>query len=205
MRELFAEELLGAAVESGFTDEYLERFLQEFEATAWVRIRDKAYPPAYAYGLGKYRAHPAAVARMRREISSVPRVRPEQYDILLNIEGTNPLYPGPTWDIVKWMRVPENVGWMPGWGWTAIVLLEPYPVYDVPAWRDPLSLSDRDYAHLRRNATTMREGGEGLNRDLYEHNLRKQFDRQRRREEEDLDFAAYYRDAFRRSAEEMGI
>lgn len=200
-----AEEIMGAALEGGLHGDLMEMFLSEFEATEWMRHEDKAYPPCYAYGRGRYRAHPDAVARLREEIASIPRVDVDLYDILLNIEGTDPMFPGPTWDVVKWMRMPEFQGFMPGHGFVAVVLLEPFPVYTIPGWRDPLSLSDYDFNQLRENAVTLRDGGKGISRELLKNNLRRQAENRQRRSEEDLDFAEYYRTRFRRMSEELGI
>jgi len=205
MHNVSAEELMGAALEMGIHGDLMDQFLTEFEATEWSRHDDKAYPPCYAYGLSKYKPHPEAVARLREEIASIPRVRPDDYDILLNIEGTNPMFPGPTWDVVKWMPMPEFEGWIPGHGFVAVVLLEPYPVYSMPAWRDPLSMSDYDFNTLRQNATTMREGGKGIDKELLKNNLRKQGERRNQRIEADLDFGEYYRNHFRELSEELGI
>jgi len=205
MREIAAEEIMGAALDMGFHDELLDALMDEFEATDWVRIEGKAYPPSYAMALGRYRAHPDAVARMRRELATIPRFEPDEYDILFNIDGGNPAWPGPTWDVVKWMKMPEYLGYIPGHGHTAVVLLEPYPVYDMPAWRSPLSMSHYDFNRMRRNSTTLREGGRGIDRELVENNLKRQADRARVREDEDRDFADYYRDLFRKQADELGV
>ena len=203
--EIQAEEIMGAALEMGLTDGLLEQLMAEFGVGEWKRVNNKAYPPWYVFSLGRYRPHPMAVQRVRDAIASVPRVRPEDYDILFNIEGSHPIYPGPTWDVVKWMRSPEFSGWMPGHGWSATVLLEPYPVWGIPAERDPLSLSDWDFNQLRQNATTLRDGGKGINQELLKNNLRRQAERERVRAEEDLDFAEYYRNVFKRNAKELGI
>lgn len=202
---MYAEEILGAALDLGIHGDLLEQLLSEFEATGWIRRNGRAYPDCYAFALGRYRAHPRAVDRMRRALRSVPRVDPDDYDILFNVEGGDPAHTGPTWDVVKWLRVPEMLGWLPGHGWSAVVLLDPFPVYCLPAPRSPLSLSDFDFNQMRRNATTLRSGGEGLNREMLENNLKRQADRQAERSEADLDFAEYYRTHFRRTAEELGI
>lgn len=203
--QIQAEEIIGAALDLGIEGDQLERLMGEFEVADWTRSQDKAYPPWYAYSLGRYRAHPDAVQKVRDSIRSIPRVNPEDYDILFNIEGSHPIFPGPTWDIVKWMRVPDALGWLPGHGWAAVVLLEPYPVWGIPAGRDPLSLSDWDFNNLRRNATTLRDGGKGISEELVKNNLRRQAEARAQREAADLEFAEYYRDMFRRNAEELGI
>lgn len=199
-----AEEIMGAALELGLHDDLLEEFLEDFGVGEWTRRRNKAYPDCYAFA-ERYRCNPLAVARLRREISTVPRVRPEDYDILFNVEGSHPYLPGPTWDVVKWMPMPEWLGWLPGAGWTAVVLLEPFPVYGIPAARSPLSLGDWDFNQLRQNATTRGEGGKGLSEELLRNNLRKQAERRAAQESVDLDFAEYYRGVFKRQAEELGI
>lgn len=199
-----AEEVMGAALDLGIHGEQLEALMGEFGLADWVKIGNRCYPPNYAYGLGRYPAHPDAVARLREELASVPRLRPEEYDILFNVEGSGVL-PGPTWDVVKWMRIPEAAGWFPGLGFAAVVVEDPYPVYDFPATRDPLSLGDRDFNQLRANATTLRDGGKGIDRRMLENNLLVQEQKKQRREDEDLDFAEYYRDLFKSDAEERGI
>jgi len=204
--QIQAEEVVGAALEMGITDELLEQLMGEFDAADWKREGNKAYPPWYCFAQGgRYRAHPEAVRKVREAIASVPRVNPEDYDILFNAEGSHPVYPGPTWDIVKWMRCPEHLGWLPGHGWAAVVLLEPYPVWGIPARRDPLSLSDWDFNQLRRNATTLRDGGKGISEELLKNNLRRQAERSQARADADLEFAEYYRDLFKRNAQELGI
>lgn len=200
-----AEEVLGAALDLELHGDLLEDFLREFDVTEWRRHAGKAYPECYAYGQSRYPAHPRAVERMRDCLRSVPRVNPDDYDILFNIEGGDPVSQAPTWDVVKWLRVPEHVGWLAGHGWLTVVLYDPYPVYSIPATRSPLSLSDWDFNQMRRNATTLREGGEGINREMLENNLLKEQQRKEERSEADLDFAEYYRTQFKRTAEELGI
>lgn len=205
INDLTAEEIMGAALDLGIADTLLEELMSEFGATDWVRVGEKSYPPNYAFALGRYPTNPAAVAMMRRELSSVPRVDPEAYDILFNVEGSDVLAPGPTWDVVKWLRIPEMVGYVPGHGWMAAVLLDPFPVYSIPATRDPMSLSDRDFNKMRMDATTLRDGGKGINRRLLRNNLKVQEEKRQRRADEDLDFAEYYRTMFKREAEEIGV
>lgn len=203
--DVTAEEIMGAALDLGIADTLLEELMGEFEATGWARVGEKSYPPCYAYALGRYRANPEAVERMRWELSSVPRVNPEEYDILLNIEGSDVMAPGPTWDVVKWMRIPEIAGCLPGYGWMATVTLDPFPVYWIPAARGVMSLSDRDFNQMRQNATTLRDGGKGINKRMLHNNLKVQEDARKRRADEDLDFAEYYRDLFKREGEALGV
>lgn len=199
-----AEEIMGAALDVGIHGDQLEELLAEFGIADWVKDGNRCYPPNYVHALGRCRASPAVVQRLRDELSSVPRVNPEDYDILFNLEGSGVL-PEPTWDVVKWLRIPESAGWLPGYGWTACVVADPYPIYHIPASRGLLSLGDQDFNHLRRNATVLREGGKGIDRSMLENNLATQAAMSQRRADEDLDFAEYYRGLFRKDAEDKGI
>jgi len=200
----FAEQIVGAALEIGLSEEELDALMEQFGATDWVRIAGKAYPPNYAYALGRYRADPAAVQKMREAIASVPRLNPLDYDILFNIEGGDPRFPEtPTWDVVKWIRWPEAQGYLPGHGGLICVLEEPSPVYNYLAWRGSNGITDDDFSMMRRNATTMRGGGQAIDKAMMENNLAVQADNQRRRSDEDLDFANYYRNVFKKEAERL--
>lgn len=194
---------MGAALGAGFSDELLEMFYEEFGLADWTRERGRSLPPCYAYSR-RNRANPAAVRRMRRALSRVPRVNPEDYDILLNIEGSDWGYLGPTWDVVKWVRMPELSGMIPGVGFMVTIVEEPYPVYSIPATREPLSLSDHDWSKMLRNAVTVR-GGDEISEELIQQERERIEERHRRRIDEDLDFAEYNRTRFRRIAEDLGI
>lgn len=201
---MFAEQIMGAAQGVGFSDALLEMFYEEFDLTEWRRERNRAYPPYYAYAKGRYPANPRAVEKLRRNLRRVPRVNPEDYDILLNIEGSSWIEDGPTWDIVKWVSWPEFSGVVPGVGVMTVVCYEPLPIYHIPAWRSPLSLGDSDFNEILRNAVTIR-GGEEISEEILESNRAKYEAAQARRMDEDLDFAEYYRGLFKKTAENLGI
>lgn len=201
-----AEQIMEAAQEVGLSGELLEMFYEEFDLTEWTRVDGRAYPPYYAYSLGRYRANPAAKKKLRRALQTVPRVDPELYDILFNIEGGSLELEGPTWDIVKWVPWPELTGLVPAAGYMTAVVWEPYPIYHFPAARDPMTLGDEDFNHLFRYSTTLREGGgEEIDQEILERNKKREESERRRQASEDLGFAHYYRDAFKEFAEERGI
>lgn len=173
----------------------------------WARIGNRAYPPQYALSLGSHQPNPVAVSRLRDKLGRIPRVDPMMYDILFNAEGGDFMRDGPTWDVVKWMQVPELQGWLPGMGWiTSTFMFEPYPVYSIPAVeRSPMSLGDLDYQVLLKNSTVMRGGGGQITRDIRERNAKKQEARKATRADQDRDFADYYRGLFKKAAEEQGL
>jgi hypothetical protein len=174
-----------------------------FGLADWTEIGGYAYPEAYAFAR-RHRPPPKAVARLRVFLKSVPRANPLDYDILFNVEGLVGVWEGPTWDIVKWMRVPKVQGVWPGVGPLITVNREPFPVYHIPALvRDPLTLGHRDFEIMLQNSTTLQPGSE-INDRVMEHNLKKQDERRDQRRQADLEFAEYYRGLFRDLAEEQG-
>lgn len=198
------EAIMQTAVEAGLSQELLDQFFEELGISGWVREDRKAYPPMYAYSLGRYRTNAAAIRKMREAIKTVPRVDPELYDILFNVEGGTIEMEGPTWDIVKWIEMPEMAGLIPGAGYMAAIVLEPYPIYHLPARRDPMSLSDSDWNHLFAASTTLK-GGDQISREIRESNRKKKERRHESRADDDLQMAKYMRGAFKDFAEDKGI
>lgn len=159
---------------------------------------DRNYPFHYWLGMAKYRAHPDDVDRMRRGIASVPRVQPELYDILFN---------GITrcWDIVKWVAMPEPVGVIDGYGFISRVVYEPVDVYSIRAWlRDPSTLGEADFIHMRRWAVTTR-GGEKLTEELHESDQRRLAALEAERAAAEADTAEYLHKLLKRMRDETGL
>lgn len=201
---LSAEGIVGAALEWSEGD-INPLFWELFQVSDWHREAERAYPPNYVYGMRRFPCPPGALAKLRRFLRTIPRARPEDYEILLNIEGSDFTKPGPTWDIVKWMAVPEVQGFVPGIGSVVNVGYEPFPVYHISALeRGPLSLSDRDWDHLRKVCTTGQDPRE-ISERLLDRNMKRQMEEEQRREDWELDFAEYYRDLYKVVAEELGI
>jgi hypothetical protein len=141
------------------TNPVLEELLAALGDADWVKVGDRNYPPHYFYSLGRYTANPEDVDRMRSALGGIPRVDPSLYDILFNAV----LH---TWDIVKWVSLPEPVGTVGSYGYGSAVVLEPIDVYSIPARkRDPSTLGELDWNWLRRWCTTT-NGGALLNQDL---------------------------------------
>jgi hypothetical protein len=199
-----AEDILGAMMERGWDESLVEALFEHLGLLEWRRVGGKAYPEEYALAAA-YPANPAVVARMRREIACVPRVNPLDYEILFNAEGTDIHRPGPTWDIVKWVPMPEAQGFLPrAGGWLTVVLLEPVPVYSISAVIRPLeTLGDRDFEVLRRNAIT-REGGRRQRQEIQESNEAKREALERQRADDDEMFGRELRPLVKRLAEEKG-
>lgn len=199
-----AQQIMDVARDVGLSGELLDMFYEEFDLTEWSRFKGRAYPPYYAYALGRYRVNPAAVEKMRRAIRTVPRVDPEDYDILFNVEGGSIEFTGPSWDIVKWVAMPELSGIVPGAGFMTSIVWEPYPIYHFPAHRDPMSLGDEDWMHLFHYANAIR-GGDAIDQEIRDANEDRLEEKRRRRADEDLAFAEHNRDRFKTIAEERGI
>ena len=173
-----------------------ELMIDLFLETEFTERGGKAYPRSYALAR-RYPCPPAVVAKMRAVVGRIPRVKADDYDILFNAEQV-------TWDVVKWLRAPKWIGDVPGLGPMVGVVREPFSVYSIPANRSPLTLGERDWEIMRRNSVTLRDP-QALTAELLERNLTKRADQASVQADADRDFADYYRDAYRRRAEELGL
>ncbi len=173
-----------------------EMMLDLFVETEFVERDGMAYPRCYGL-VRRFPCQPEARTRMREALGRMPRVNGDDYDILFNSEHS-------TWDIVKWVRAPKWIGDIPGLGPMVGIIREPFSVYTIPASRSPVTLGERDWEIMRRNSVTLRDP-QALTAELLEHNLAKRADRAGVQADADRDFADYYRDAFRRQAEELGV
>jgi hypothetical protein len=201
-----SEDLLGAAMEKGWSEAEVDNLIDSLGLGEWHREANRSYPDQYVYGLGRHVAHPAAVRRLREEVSVIPRVVPEDYDILFNAEGADMHRPGPTWDLVKWVPMLEPHGYLPGMGWVTGVVYEPLPFYHISAVIRSLdSLGDRDFEVIRRNATTLRGGSKGLWDDSRRRNEHEMEGRRRQRADEELAIAHDVRPLVARMADEAGV
>ena len=174
----------------------VEMMMDAWDASEEFEVGGYSYPRQYALARA-LRPPRAAVAKMRRAVGKIPRVNPADYDILFNSEQG-------TWDVVKWIRSPKWIGYLPGLGMVIGLVREPYSVYFIGASRSPSSLGERDWELMRRNSITLRSP-DALTAELLGRAMEKRRDEQRRREDADRDFASYYRDLFKRSAQELGI
>lgn len=133
----------GAAVGEGYNPNNPVDPLIEFLYSMMERHGELNVPPEFALSFGRFRAHPRDVARMRRALRGIPRVDPEDYDILFNAESRE-------WMIVKWVSMTQAVGEVPGLGFLYETVREPWPVYQIDARRrSPESLSDVDWLRLQ--------------------------------------------------------
>lgn len=190
--------MLNFAPSAALNESPLEELLDALEDADWRQIGDRNYPPHYFYALGRYRAADEDVARMRAALDGIPRVDPRLYDILFN-----PLLR--TWDIVKWVALPEPIGTVPGIGYCSRVILEPIDVYSIPATqRDPSTLGEQDWLYMRRWCTTTR-GGDVLSAELRESELRRLAALEQEREAAEHDLAGYLRGLLKRLNAETGL
>jgi hypothetical protein len=184
----------GAALDVSPLDELMD-VLQDAD---WRQVGDRNYPPHYFYALGRYRAADEDVARMRRALDGIPRVDPDAYEVLFN-----PLLR--TWDIVKWVPLPEPMGAVSGLGYASRVVLEPIDVYSIPATlRDPSTLGEQDWLYMRRWCTTTR-GGDVLSAELRASELRRLAALEQEREAAEHDLAGYLRGLLMRLNTETGL
>lgn len=169
----------------------------EFLYAMMVRRGDRNYLPEFSSGL-RFRASPRDVARMRRALTGIPRVDPEDYDILFNGESRE-------WMIVKWIQMPQAIGEIPGFGFLYETVRESWPVYQIDARRrSPESLSDRDWARLRARCVTIRDIEE-LDDELLEAEERRAAAEQDEITDEDMYMLDTYQSAFREVAEQLGV
>ncbi len=162
------------------------------------RVGDRHYPPQFVGSLGAFEADPQDVARMREAISGLPRVDPEDYDILFNAMERQ-------WAIVKWVDMTQGWGDVPGIGYLYETVYEPWPVYEIDArYRSPASLGDTDWARLRSRCSTVRDPDE-LDAELRALNMAARQEQNDELEDQEEGFLEYYHGLFREVAEELGI
>lgn len=128
----------------------LDALLMEIGNAPFIEEEGRNWPPHYFFARSRYVAPREDVERMRSALRGLPRVDPSSYDILFNaIAGT--------WDIVRWVEMPEPMGVVPGHGRMTRVVLEPFDVYSIDASRrSPATLGEVDWAAMRRLCVTMR-------------------------------------------------
>lgn len=172
--------------------------LYEYLTAEWYMVGDKEYPPWYYHALGKFRASPRDVERIRRALECVPRLDTRDIDVLFN--GMTRCF-----DVVKWVAQPGNQRFVPGLGWMTSVIRMPIDIYTIlPHGRSPETMGERDFAWMRRNCTTLRDPGE-ITADMDRANEEIRRDRNRALEDQEYDAAGYYHAGIRREAEESGI
>lgn len=162
----------------------------------WKQVGDRNYPAWYFYSLGRYRAHPADLARLRHALQGIPRVDPSEYDLLFNALTLE-------WDVVKWVAMPEDVPVdVPG-GWVRRIVREPIDVYSFSAReRDPSMLSDVDFQRMRKHCTTLR--GDAVDDEIDAENEIFEADRQRVARDRRLDFFEHHERLIKDFADEVG-
>jgi len=197
------EEMLTGIEMAGLDQQTTAALLELLESVEWRREAGKAYPPQYAVSRA-YRPPEQAQQQLRRRLRRFPRVRPDRYEILFNLEGADFTFDGPSWDIVKWVRFPEAMGLLIGKGCMTVVVYEPFVIHSIPGNRSPLSITDAEVIELMRNSVTLRSSQE-IDEKMKQTNLKRLEDERARQADEALAFAEYYRNLFRRAAEEMGI
>lgn len=175
----------------------LDALLMEIGSAPYIEEAGRNWPPHYYFARARYVAPAEDVARMRRALSGLPRVDESTYDILFNaVSGT--------WDVVRWVELPEPMGVVPGHGPMTRVVLEPFDVYSIDAGRrTPATLGEVDWAAMRRLCTTMR-GGDAITEALHEQNRAVWEAQEAQRQDAEADASEYMRKLLLRINDETG-